>query len=158
MATDDTRLRRDLRELLQGGNAHLRLEQALSGLEPGLRNRRVGGLRSVWELLEHMRLAQEDILRYTQDQRWHSPPWPEGYWPAPEAYSDEAWQKTRAGFERDLRTLLDWLDDPGLELSALLPQGEGRSYLRQFLLVADHNAYHLGQIVQVRRALGAWPE
>lgn len=153
----DARLRHDLRELLRGGNAHLGLERALSGLEPGLRHRRAAGLRSVWEQLEHMRVAQADVLRYTQDQSWASPPWPEGYWPAPEAYSDAAWEETLAGLRNDLQTLLDWLDDPGLELLALLPQGEGRSYLRQFLLVADHNAYHLGQVVAVRRALGAWP-
>ncbi len=154
---DDARLRRDLRELLEGGNAHIGLGEALAGLEPALRNRRPHGLKSVWELLEHLRITQEDILRYTRDPNWPSPPWPQGYWPDPESYSEASWDETLKGFCADLDEALALLDDPALELSAPLPQGEGRSYLRQFLLIADHNAYHLGQIVQVRRALGNWP-
>jgi uncharacterized damage-inducible protein DinB len=153
-------LRRDLRNLLKGGQAHVTLEQALDGLSPADRHRRPTAsgtaLKSVWELLEHLRLAQRDILDYTRDQTWASPPWPEGYWPDPESYSDAAWDETLAGFQADLGALLEWLDSPALDLLAPLPAGEGRTYLRQFLLVADHNSYHVGQIVQVRRLLGSW--
>ena len=102
-----------------------------------------------------MRIAQEDILRYTHDQSSASPEWPEGYWPAGEP-TDANWKKTLAGFHADLDEVLALVRDPARDLSARLPQGEGRTYLRQVLLIADHNAYHLGQIVQALKLLGAW--
>jgi uncharacterized damage-inducible protein DinB len=110
----------------------------------------------VWEELEHLRLAQEDILRYTLDQGWVSPEWPQGYWPRQDP-TDEAWAASRSRVQADLEELLALVRDPQRDLTARLPKGEGRTYLRQVLLVADHNAYHLGQIVQTRKLLGAWP-
>lgn len=161
----DDASRRTLASLLRGGGAHATLEQALYGLEPELRAARPPGhAHSVWELLEHMRLAQEDILRYSLDPGWTSPPWPEGYWPEQpdgltgvDGLTEARWQETRQGFERDLAEVVALVMDGARDLGAAIPHGEGRSYLRQVLLVADHNSYHLGQIVLVRRALGAWP-
>jgi len=105
-----------------------------------------------------MRLAQEDILRYTVDAAWVSPPFPEGYWPkATESLTEEAWEASVAAFFADLDELIRLPQNPDVDLTAKIPHGEGgHTYLREILLVADHNAYHLGQIVQTRKALGDW--
>ena len=154
---DDTRLRADLVELLKGGSAHLTWEQALRGLPPGLRAASPGrGLHTIWELVEHMRIAQEDILRYTLDPRWKSPAWPAGYWPSVGEPTDAQWRTCVAGFRRDLSAVVKLVRNRRFDLTARLPHGEGRTALREVLLVADHNAHHLGQIVQARRLLGAW--
>jgi uncharacterized damage-inducible protein DinB len=155
---DETTLRKNLIELLQGGHAHVSTEKALEGIKAELRNARpADGLHSVWEELEHMRIAQEDILHYTLDAGWKSPDWPEGYWPAKtETVTDRMWSDSLSEFFADLQELIDVVQDSGLDLTAKIPHGEGRTYLRQILLVADHNAYHLGQIVQTRKALGDW--
>ncbi len=157
---DDRRLRADLTELLRGGSAHVPPAQALADLPPVLRTRRLPGeLRSIWEILEHMRIAQEDILRYMQDPAWVSPPWPEGYWPTevPEVLPDAVWEATVARFLADLEAVVQIVQDPGLDLTAPIPHAREHTYLREVLLVADHNAYHLGQVVAIRRLLGAWP-
>lgn len=155
---NDSVLRRNLIELLRGGHAHLAVERALSGLDPSLRNvRPAGGLHSVWEEFEHMRLAQEDILRYTLDASWVSPAFPEGYWPKQgDGPTEEEWAASVAAFFSDLEEVIGMVEDRNLDLTAEIPHGEGRTYLRQALLVADHNAYHLGQIVSARKALGDW--
>ncbi|HET8674546.1 MAG TPA: DinB family protein [Blastocatellia bacterium] len=152
-------LRKNLVELLQGDQAHVSLEKALDSVKPESRNARpVEGLHSVWEEFEHMRIAQEDILHYTLDAGWKSPEWPEGYWPAKTAeVTDRMWQESMSEFFADLQELIDVVQDTNLDLTTQIPHGEGRTYLRQILLVADHNAYHLGQIVQIRKALGDWP-
>lgn len=155
---NDSVLRRNLVELLRGGHAHLSVERALNGLDPSLRNvRPAGGLHSVLEEFEHMRLAQEDILRYTLDASWVSPAFPEGYWPG-DGPTEEKWAASVAAFFSDLEEVIGMVEDPNLDLTAGIPHGEGRTYLRQALLVADHNAYHLGQIVSARKALGDWSE
>lgn len=152
----DARLRRDLIELLGGGSAHVTPEQAFAKLPAGLRARRPGrGAHTIWELLEHLRIAQEDILRYTVQPGWTSPPWPDGYWPRLARPTPRQWTAALRGFHRDLdavRALVRTTPD----LAAEIPHGGGRSYLREVLLVADHNAYHLGQVVEARRRLGAW--
>jgi uncharacterized damage-inducible protein DinB len=154
---DDTHLRADLVELLKGGSAHLTWEQALRGLPRELRAASPGrGLHTIWELIEHMRIAQEDILRYTLDPRWTSPAWPAGYWPSVGEPTDVQWQACIAGFRRDLGAVVKLVRKRRFDLTAPLPHGEGRTALREVLLVADHNAHHLGQIVQARRLLGAW--
>jgi hypothetical protein len=155
---NDSILRQSLIELLRGGHAHVTLEQALDGLDPALRNARpVAGHHAVWEELEHMRLAQEDILRYTLDASWASPTFPEGYWPkASDDPTEETWSASITGFFSDLEEMVRLAQDASLDLTAEIPHGKGRTYLRQILLVADHNAYHLGQIVQIRNALGNW--
>jgi uncharacterized damage-inducible protein DinB len=154
---DDSRLRRDLIELLDGASAHVTLEKAFSGLAPRLRGARPGrGGHTVWQLLEHMRIAQEDILRYTLEAGWRSPRWPEGYWPEVASPTARQWTASLAAFRRDLESVRALVRDERRDLTAEIPHGEGRSYLREALLVADHNAYHLGQVVEVRRRLGAW--
>ncbi|MGD2089121.1 MAG: DinB family protein [Candidatus Aminicenantes bacterium] len=155
---DDKAIRKDLIKLLRGGQAHLTLEKSLKGLKPGNRNvRPQTGIPSIYELLEHMRLAQEDILRYTLDQTWESPSFPDGYWPANnDDLTEKRWQETVANCFRDLDELITFVRETDLDLSSQIPHGEGRTYLREILLVADHNAYHLGQIVQVRKTLGNW--
>jgi uncharacterized damage-inducible protein DinB len=155
---DDSVLRASLVELLRGGNAYVTAEKALADVEPELRNARAGeGLHSVWEELEHIRIAQEDILRYTLDAAWKSPKWPDGYWPARrERVTDDVWAASVAGFVADREKVIALVEDPGIDLTAQIPHGEGRTYLREVLLIADHNAYHLGQVVQTRKALVDW--
>jgi len=153
----DRVLREQLVELLTGGHAHVGLKQALRAFPASLRGKRPAPeIHSVYEELEHMRLAQEDILRYTLDPSWESPPWPEGYWPKRPAPTDGQWMDCIRGFEADLESVCDLARRASLDLQSKIPHGEGRTYLRQLLLVADHNAYHLGQIVQTRKLLGAW--
>lgn len=152
-------LREHLVNLLRGGQAHATAKQALDGLKPELRNvRSVGIEHSIWEEFEHMRLAQEDILRYMLDPNWVSPPFPEGYWPkTKEAVTEEVWGTSVAAFFADLEEIIQLAQNRNVDLTAEIPHGEnGHTYLREILLVADHNAYHLGQIVQTRKAIGDW--
>jgi hypothetical protein len=155
---DDRALREHLTTLLTGGHAHVTFDAAVEKLEPRLRNVRPrDGDHSVWELLEHLRIAQEDILRYTLDASWKSPPWPKGYWPPPgneDEVPDEAWDSSIARFRADLEAVCALVRER--DLTAAIPHAKSHTYLREVLLVADHNAYHLGQIVQARRSLGAW--
>jgi uncharacterized damage-inducible protein DinB len=154
---DDSRLRRDLLELLEGKGAHVAADAAFTDLAPehrAVRPKEDG--HTVWELLEHLRIAQEDILRYTLEPGWTSPAWPDGYWPENETPTEEQWRTSLQGFRRDLEEVQALVRDPSRDLTSEIPHGEGRSYLREVLLVADHNAYHLGQVVEIRRLLGAW--
>jgi hypothetical protein len=155
---NDSVLREQLVLLLTGEHAHVGAERALAGLEPRLRGARPApGLHSVFEELEHMRITQQDILRYTLDEGWRSPKFPDGYWPPPDQPVDDArWEASVSGFRSDLDEVCVLARNPAVDLTALVPHGEWRTYLRQILLVADHNAYHAGQIVQTRKALGAW--
>lgn len=154
---DDSRLRRDLIEVLEGKGAHVGVGAAFAGLEPEHRAARAGeDGHTVWEELEHVRIAQDDILRYTLKPGWTSPTWPAGYWPTVETPTDERWRASLAAFHSDLDEVIALVRDPARDLTAEIPHGEGRSYLREILLVADHNAYHLGQVIEIRRLLGAW--
>lgn len=157
-AMDDKVLRQALVNLLTEGHAHVTVEQALKGLARANRGKRPSpDLHSVFEELEHMRIAQEDILRYTLDASWKSPAFPRGYWPDPGLrVTDAVWARTLEGFRRDLEKVRGLARDPRRDLTALVPHGEGRTYLRQVLLVADHNAYHAAQIVTIRKLLGNW--
>ena len=157
---NDSVLRDQLVQLLEGGQAHVTVERALSGIQARLRNVRPHpSLHSVWEELVHMKIAQEDILRYTLDGSWQSPEWPTGYWPQPGRDPTEAvWAQTISAFNADLNEATALAKDTTQDLTARIPHGEGRAYLRQILLIADHNAYHLGQIVQVRKWLSDWPD
>lgn len=147
-----------IRNLLLGRGAHLPPEEALADTAPEKRTTRPApGIHSVWEELEHLRLAQQDILRYTFDPDWESPPWPEGYWPDPDAPpAPGGFNESVRSFLADRDELVARLEDPELDPAAEFPGGEGRTYLRQFLLAADHNAYHLGQLVLVRKLVGDW--
>jgi len=151
-------LRQHLLELLRGGNAHLNFEEALAGLPPTLRGARPHGLPySPWRLLEHMRIAQWDILEFSRNPKHVSPEFPAGYWPESDAPPDDkAWQKSIRQFRADLKAMQDLVEDPAIDLLAPIPHGEGQTILREALLMADHNSYHLGEMVVVRRLLGAW--
>ncbi len=152
-------LRANLIELLRSEQAHVTAEKALADTKPDLRNvRPEASAHSVWELLDHMRIAQEDILRYTLDASWKSPDFPDGYWPAnTKKLTENMWSTCKSTFFADLDKVAALTQDPNIDLFAKIPHGEGRTYLREILLVADHNAYHLGQIIQTRRILGDWP-
>jgi uncharacterized damage-inducible protein DinB len=157
---DDSVLREQLVELMRGGEAHVKVDKALADVNPQLRNvRPPADVHSVWEELEHMRIAQEDILKYTLDPSWKSPAWPEGYWPSKtESVTDEMWEASLDGFFAGLEDVIKLVQDAEVDLTAKIPHGDWRTYLRQILLVADHNAYHLGQIVQARKLLADWRE
>jgi uncharacterized damage-inducible protein DinB len=110
-------------------------------------------------LLEHLRLAQLDILEFSRNQKHVSPPWPEGYWPKTDAPANaSAWDDSIKAFRKDLKEMEDLVSDAKTDLYAKIPWGEGQTVLREALLVADHNAYHIGQLVMLRRLLGAWEE
>lgn len=118
-----------------------------------------GAPHTAWQLLEHMRIAQWDILEFSQNPKHVSPQFPEGYWPATEAPPNaEAWGKSATAFGRDLAEMKKLVANSKTNLFERIAHGEGQTILREALLVADHNAYHLGQIVLLRKMLGAWPE
>jgi hypothetical protein len=154
----ETSLREHLLELLGGGHAHLDFEKAIAGLPVALQGAKPPGLpHTPWRLLEHMRIAQWDILRFSLDAEHISPEFPDGYWPEGDAPPDsDAWERSVAAFRADLRAMMDLVSNPETDLFKSIPHGQGQTILREALLVADHNAYHLGQLVVVRRLLGAW--
>jgi len=153
-------LREHLLELLGGGHAHLDFEKAIAGLPVELRGAKPPGLpHTPWRLLEHMRIAQWDILRFSLDPEHISPEFPDGYWPEGDAPPDlDAWERSVAAFRTDLRAMMDLVSNSETDLFKPIPHGQGQTILREALLVADHNAYHLGQLVVVRRLLGTWNE
>ena len=155
---NDKALRKQLADLLKGGGAHAKFDDAIHGLPLELRGKKAAGLpHSPWMLLEHMRIAQWDILEFSRNSKHKSPKWPEGYWPKEEAPpSETAWAKSIADFRRDLQDMQQLVSDPKTDLFARISWGDGQNVLQEALLIADHNAYHLAQIVDVRRALSAW--
>lgn len=154
----DTSLREHVIYLLKGEGAHVGIETALKDLPAELQGKRPTGVpHSPWELLEHLRIAQWDILEFTRDAQHVSPEFPKGYWPASPTPPDaKAWSKSVAAFRADLDAMAKLVEDDSTDLLAPIPHAEGKTVLRQALLLADHNVYHLGQLVLVRRLLGAW--
>ena len=153
-------LREHLLYLLQGGGAHLHFDKAVADIPSEFRGRTVPPVpHSPWRLLEHLRIAQWDILEFSRNPRHVSPPWPDGYWPLGDAPPDDrAWDRAVDAFRTDLAAMCALVTDPATDLFSPIPHGEGQTILREALLVADHTAYHLGQLVVVRRLLGCWPE
>lgn len=153
-------VREHLLYLLRGGGAHLGFDQAVADIPPRLRGAKPPGVpHSPWRLLEHMRIAQGDILQFSRDPKHVSPAFPDGYWPAGDGPPNRtAWAKSVAAFRADLQAIAALVADRATDLFAPIPHGDGQTILREALLVADHNAYHLGQLVVVRRALGCWPQ
>lgn len=153
-------LREHLLYLLGGGGAHLHFEQALQEIPPDLLGVRVEGCsHTLWRLLEHMRICQWDILEFSRNPKHVSPDFPDGYWPQEDAPPGiESWDLSRQAFREDLQSMIDLVADPETDLFASIPHGDGQTILREALLVADHNAYHLGQIVFLRRCLNAWKD
>jgi hypothetical protein len=156
----DKALREHVLYLLDGGGAHAKFDEVVADIPPKLLGQKPAGLpHSLWRLLEHLRIAQWDILEFSRNPKHASPKWPEGYWPAAEASpSPAAWSASVKKFRQDLKAMQDLVKDPKTDLFAKIPWGDGQIVLREALLLADHNAYHLGQMLDVRRLLGAWPE
>jgi hypothetical protein len=152
-------LREHLLYLLQGGGAHAKFDVVIAGIPPKLRGRKPAGLpHSLWMLLEHLRIAQWDILEFSRNPKHRSPQWPEGYWPRTDApLNSAAWNASIKKFRQDLKAMQNLVENPKTDLFGRIPWGNGQTILREALLVADHNAYHLAQLVDVRRLLGAWP-
>ena len=152
-------LREHILWLLRGGHAHTGFEQAIADLPAEFRGSApAGNPHTPWRLLEHMRIAQWDILEFSRNPSHVSPEFPDGYWPQQDGPPDaKAWDVRVAGFQRDAGDLQELVADTEQDLLKPFPWGDGQTLLREALLVADHNAYHLGQLVEVRRALGAWP-
>ena len=157
----DVQLRERLVYLLEGRGAHVSFDEATRDFPPDRAGERPDGCpHSPWELLEHMRLAQRDILDFCLDEAYEAPDWPADYWPETSAPpSEAAWHESRTQFGEDRQALLRLVEDASVDLFARVPAGEEQqTFLREALLVADHNAYHLGQLVLVRRLLGLWPK
>lgn len=148
-------LRQHLTKLLTKAEAHMDVRSALKNFPQELRGRKPGGApHTPWQLLEHMRIAQWDILQFSLNAKHVSPKWPEGYWPTTDAPPDpQAWDQSVRQFLADLDELCEMVNDPNRDLLAEISHGDGQTYLREALLVGDHNAYHLGQLVMMRRIL-----
>lgn len=160
MMTDEDRdraLREHLLYLLRDGGAHIKFDEALKDFPVELINARAEGVPyTPWHLLEHMRIAQWDIVEFSRDASHVSPEWPKGYWPDNDRDADEdEWRKSVEAFRADLREMESLVEDPSTDLYARIPHGNGQTLLREALLVADHNAYHLGALVTLRRTLEA---
>src|SRR5579859_1765440 len=152
----DQALREHVVYLLRDGGAHIGFDAAFADLPPHLRGAKAPGVpHTPWRLLEHMRIAQRDILEFSRNPKHVSPPWPEGYWPRNESPSKkEAWDKSVRAFRADLKAMMKLVADPASDLLARIPHGDGQTLLREALLVADHNSYHVGELVMLRRLLG----
>lgn len=157
---DDRALREHLVQLLEGGHAHANFDRATRDFPVEKAGERPDGApHSAWELIEHMRIAQNDILRFSQSAEHRSPEWPSGYWPESPAPKGAAeWKKSLESFFADLAEFLAMVRDPKTNLYTPFAWGDGQTLLREALLIADHNSYHLGQLVLVRRLVGAWKE
>jgi hypothetical protein len=155
-ASPDQSLREHLLYLLKGGGAHTNFDAAMGDWPVQIAGAKIANFpHTAWMLLEHMRLAQWDILEFSRNRKHVSPKWPEGYWPASDApQSEKAWKASMAAFQKDLRTIGGIVANRKVDLYAPIPWGDGQTVLREALLVADHNAYHLGQLVMLRKSIG----
>ncbi len=156
----DNVVREQLLALLRGGNAHLGFDNAVADFPMEHINTKPPNVDySLWHLLEHLRIAQLDILEFIRNPDHVSPNWPAGYWPAPAEQADEAgWQQTIDNFRADLKSLQDLVADPATDLYGPLPHVPSYTILREILVVADHNAYHIGEFAILRQVMGTWPD
>ena len=156
--TTPTQLRQQLAGVLDWKEAHAGFDKAVDGVPAAQRGAVPGGLPySIWQLVEHLRMAQHDILDFCVNSAYEEKKWPDDYWPkSPAPASAADWDESIAGYRRDRERLKQLAADESIDLFAKIPHGSGQTYLRELLLVADHNSYHVGQIVIVRRALGIW--
>jgi len=157
---NDQVLREQILQLLTGRNAHYTFEDAVADFPMEAINRRPPNVPyTPWHLVEHLRIAQWDILEFMRDPDHVSPDWPKGYWPDPQAATNPAgWQQSLDRFRADLAAIETIVQDPKLDITAELPHAAGYTYLREFLLVADHNAYHIGEFAILRQIMSTWPE
>jgi hypothetical protein len=151
-------LREHVVYLLDGGGAHARFDDVVKDMPETLRGVKPQGLpHTAWMMLEHLRMAQADILEFSTNPKYKARNWPADYWPKTEAPpSVAAWDKSIEQFHKDLKKIQALVENSKTDLFAQIPWGDGQTILREALLVADHNAYHLGQLVDVRRILGTW--
>lgn len=151
-------LRQQLVELLGGRNAHMNLDDAVKNFPLDFVNVKPAGVSyTPWHLLEHIRIAQWDILEFVRNPKHVSPKWPDGYWPSPEAKADlERWGQSLDRFRSDLRDVEGLVTDVDNDLMAEIPHAPGYTILREVLLVADHNAYHIGEFAILRQVMGSW--
>lgn len=151
-------LRKQLLETLTGGQAHATFEAAVKDFPAQLRGKKPEGApHTAWQLLEHLRIAQHDILEFSRDPHYVSPKWPEGYWPTePAPPTETAWDESIANFAKDDQAFRDLISDPAQDLFAPFPHGDGQTLLREALLIIDHNAYHVGQLILLRTQQGIW--
>jgi hypothetical protein len=155
---NDKQLRQQLAKALDWHEAHADLAASVKNFPAELRGEVPAGLpHSAWQLLEHIRIALWDMYEFCHNARHKSPEWPEGYWPKTAAPpNEEAWEHSIESIHENLEGMRKLITDPKHDLLAAIPGGSGQTLLREALLIADHNAYHLGQLVLVRKALGAW--
>ncbi|MBZ5619601.1 MAG: DinB family protein [Acidobacteriia bacterium] len=156
--TSDSASREQLIQVLRGGHAHATFDDVIRDF-PGDRIgvRPAGAPHSAWELLEHLRIAQNDILQFSRSAEHVSPKWPDGYWPkSPAPQRASQWDESVRAFHNDLSAFEALIQDPAQDLHRKFPWGDGQTLFREALLIADHNSYHLGQLVLVRRLVGAW--
>jgi hypothetical protein len=158
MADKDKALREHLVYLLGGGAAHVDFEAAVKNVPPELRGKKPeNAAHSLWGILEHLRIAQWDILDFSRNPKYKALKWPDEYWPETDVPpNDRAWNQSIKKYRADLEAMKKLVADPKTDLYAKIPHGEGQTILREALLIADHNAYHLGEFVIVRRLLGDW--
>jgi hypothetical protein len=154
----DSTIREQLADALAWHEAHAAFDGAVEGLTPELRGRRATGFpHSPWELVEHLRLAQQDLLEFCRNPAYQARSWPDDYWPKGAAPpTAKAWDASIRAYRSDREELRALVRDPAITLESRIPHGKGQTYLREILLAIDHAAYHVGQLVAVRRALGAW--
>ena len=152
-------VRKQLLDLLGGGNAHMGFDEALDRFPMEAINASPPGSDyTPWRLLEHMRIAQWDIVEFVRNPQHVSPPWPDGYWPAQGTKADsQKWEQSLQSFWADLHDMQAIVENPETDLLSEMPHAPGYTILREVLVLADHNAYHLGELVVVRRLLNAWP-
>ncbi|HVP17854.1 MAG TPA: DinB family protein [Spirochaetia bacterium] len=157
---DEGKLREQLAVSLGGRGAHVPFDKAVEGFPLELAGRRVSGLpHTAWQLLYHLWICQWDILEFVRDPSHESPAWPEGTWPKEDAPAQAAeWQTTVRKFRSDNKAVIGLVRDGKNDLTEPIPHGQGQTLVREALLVIDHNSYHIGQLVFVRRALKAWPD
>src|SRR5262245_24907854 len=156
--SSDAPLRAQLQKLLSSDEAHVGFDRAVEGIPVELRGRQPDGMPySPWQLLEHLRLAQHDILDFCRNPKYEEMKWPDDYWPkSPAPKSADEWDDSVLRYHEDLKALEALAADTSIDLFAKIPHGSGQTYLRELLLVADHTAYHVGQLIVVRRLLGNW--
>ena len=156
--TSDAPVRELLSRLLAWEDAHVGFDAAVSDIPEDFRSRQPAGLPySPWQLLEHLRRTQRDILEFCRNPNYQELDWPDDYWPpSPAPPSPEVWDESITGFRQDRHALQQLAADTKVDLAARIPHGTGQTYLRELVLVADHSAYHIGQLIAVRRLLGIW--
>lgn len=154
---NDNAIRDLLARLLAWEDTHVGFDDAVADIPEDMRGKQPSGLHSPWELVEHLRITQHDILDFSVNPKYEEMEWPKDYWPAsPQPSSSAEWENSIAQFKRDRVALQQLTANPGIDLTAKIPHGTGQTYLREIVLVVDHTAYHVGQLVLVRQLLGIW--